>query len=922
MRPLPFVGRDAVLGEISAALAAPRGGLILLTGPAGAGKTRIAAEVADQAEGYRVVWSWCHPAGSVLEPWAQILRDLDASLSTAAQATDPDGARRQLTGNIASVLRANAPLLIVLDDVHDADASSLRLLTELVATARTSKIVFLATARDDDLAWQDRVAARAALHGQATSLPVGPLSRTDIGALVESATGRRPLEDEVSSIFARTGGEAFYVTELIRYDQDLPSSVRTAVAARLSALSPKTAQALTTAAVLGVRFGLDVLAEVLTVDIHELRAMLADAASAGLLARVEPGSASFPHQLLRDAAYQSLPPDERASVHLRTAEVLARQQERNAQVAHHLLSAGPEHTQEAAEYAWQAGDDAARLLAYDDAVTWYTRAAETIRAPELLVALGTARLGTGDREGARADFLRAATVADDRPDLLARAALGLGSFEVDLLDRAQVDLLERARAQLVEGELKAMVTARLSIATSLIEPEERRIALAEEALRIARDCDSPSAIGQALAAMCDARPGPDFCADRLAWSGEIIAVARAIRDPGLELLGRRLRVVALLETGGQADAEMLAFETTAKPLDQPQYEWFVPLWRGMRALAEKRYDDCRTFLAQTEELGRQAGSPNAAMLAGTQRWYLLTELGDLDAVDVMVEEFGLEQIGGVWPRVTMALIAARAGRLEEARARLSTVAGLLATAPRDSEWLPMLAQLAEFVALTGPHPVAAQVREWLEPYADLQVVEGIGAVVRGPVRDFLALLGAPAASGNVFRRDGDIWLVAFGGEPVRLTASKGLQDIARLLAQPGREIAAADLAGSVVSSASTGEVLDATARAAYKQRLVDLTAAAEEADFAGDAERSARIAAERDALITSLTSAYGLGGRVRRTGSSAERARSAVTARIRSTIDRIGKVHPALGRHLASSVRTGTFCVYDPETPQTWDLTL
>jgi len=166
--------------------------------------------------------------------------------------------------------------------------------------------------------------------------------------------------------------------------------------------------------------------------------------------------------------------------------------------------------------------------------------------------------------------------------------------------------------------------------------------------------------------------------------------------------------------------------------------------------------------------------------------------------------------------------------------------------------------------------------------------------------------------------------------------SKGLRDLDALLAGPGTAVAALDLAAAVASTApagsapagpdrlhppsDTGEVIDAQARAAYRQRLRELEEAAAEADAAADIERSAHIAAERDALIEVLTGAYGLGGRVRRSGSAAERARTAVTARIRDAIRRIGDAHPELGRHLARSVRTGTFCVYEPDQPARWSL--
>jgi hypothetical protein len=91
--------------------------------------------------------------------------------------------------------------------------------------------------------------------------------------------------------------------------------------------------------------------------------------------------------------------------------------------------------------------------------------------------------------------------------------------------------------------------------------------------------------------------------------------------------------------------------------------------------------------------------------------------------------------------------------------------------------------------------------------------------------------------------------------------------------------------------------------------------------LAGRGYRAQRAHRRRaDALIEVLTGAYGLGGRVRRSGSAAERARTAVTARIRDAIRRIGGAHPELGRHLARSVRTGTFCVYEPDQPARWSL--
>jgi predicted ATPase len=184
--------------------------------------------------------------------------------------------------------------------------------------------------------------------------------------------------------------------------------------------------------------------------------------------------------------------------------------------------------------------------------------------------------------------------------------------------------------------------------------------------------------------------------------------------------------------------------------------------------------------------------------------------------------------------------------------------------------------------------------------------------------------GAPPSSANAFRRAGELWELTFGGETVHMPDLKGLHDIVRLLAAPGEEIHALDL-GAVADGAApqghAGEILDDEARAAYKRRIEELREERELAEAANDPVRAERAQEELEAIGDALKSAYGLGGRARKAGDHAERARSAVTWRIRSAISRVEAVHPALGRHLKNSVRTGTFCAYEPEQPVDWRLT-
>ncbi|HYW90012.1 MAG TPA: hypothetical protein VFB50_19725 [Chloroflexota bacterium] len=542
------------------------------------------------------------------------------------------------------------------------------------------------------------------------------------------------------------------------------------------------------------------------------------------------------------------------------------------------------------------------------------------------------------------------------------------------MDRQQVDLLEEASARLPDGDLvlRALVLARLSVAATMIDSDERRLSLAHEALQLARQARDDGAQAYALSALCDALSGPEYTAQRLAHANEIVQRATHLRNPALELLGRRLRLVALLELGDRAaaEAETTAYRLRAEAFGHPLYTWYVPLWRATWALAEGRFDECRTLNQQAETQGTTAGSHNALLLTVTQRWCLLAQREDRAELRQLLATVDFEQGDLLWARITGALILAQIGERDAARQRLNALAPRLTALPRDSEWLASITQVAEMIALVGPHPVAQWIYDVTQPFADLFVVEGIGAAIRGPVHRFLAIaaaalgdreraqihvaraieaaqsLGAPAlveriqqesvsflpvanppadsevdAGENVFRRVGDVWTVRFRGQAIQLRDSKGLQDLATLLVRPGVHVAALDLAGGEASHADNGdagEVLDSAAREAYRRRLIELEEAASEADALGDIGRSASIATERESLIEQLTAAYGLGGRARRVGSSAERARTAVTARMRDAIRRIASAHPKLGQHLLRSVRTGTFCVYEPETPVRW----
>lgn len=427
-RAAPFVARAGVVTYAGAALDAARrsrGILLVVTGEPGVGKSRLAEEVAARAEDFRVVWTWCTPAGA-LGPWSRVVRALAGTDAGAAQTVrqspylselvaagqrpdaPPDDlktSRWRLSVDLADLFAACAasqPLLVVIDDVHDADPSSLQLLVELAPALRAMAAVVLVTARDEECDWRGRGEMWATLNRLGESLRLRPFGETDIAALLSQTLGTPPSAEAARTIAERTRGNPLLVCELVGslpdsgslsdLDRVMPVSVRTMVGARLANLTDLSRRVLSTAAVLGTRFRLDVVAEVTEISLAEFGAAMSEVRAAGLVDDAEPGEGQFRHDLIRDAIYDALPINERMRVHGRAGAVLAVFAQRGrdveaAEVAHHLLRTGPGSAHEAAEFASQAGSQAG-----------------------------------GNRAGARCDLLEAAERARRaaRPDLLAR----------------------------------------------------------------------------------------------------------------------------------------------------------------------------------------------------------------------------------------------------------------------------------------------------------------------------------------------------------------------------------------------------------------------------------------------------------------------------------------------------------------------
>jgi len=1027
-KPSPFVGRAGELAELAGHLSTLRagiGGVVLVVGEAGIGKTRL-VEQAVAAHRGRLAWGTCVAGDGVPSfwPWRRVLRACATAEVVAAansswadarvltegtpDAPVPGGASRyRLFAAVTAVLAAagrDGGLVVVLDDLHWADEGSVRLLQFAAAESRRLPVLFVCTYRDTELDEAHPLAA--ALHDLARcgpQLALEGLSAAELAVLCRSFGGERaPAEEQRlgATLHRQTGGNPFLAGEVLRL---LPAGtevtaaelsglvrarggVRAVVDRRLARLPQATYDVLAWAAIDGTVLDVDVLASATDRRRTDVLAALDTAVAARVVMLGEGGRLSFAHDLMRETLVASIALSERARRHwalgVARASTAGDDSELVTRTAAHLVAgAAAGDVEEAGRWAVRAAEAARAVLAYEGAAAWYERALQTRRMvaaadrtdTALLLALGAARLDAGQLPAARDAFLAAARLAREQGDAeqLAAAALGLGAglggFEVALFDQAQVQLLEEALAALGDEEtpMRALVLSRLSVALAFVESSPPRVELAEQAIAIARATGHPEALASALAAWCDACSGPDHVHARLEAAREITSTSTAVgaRNRPLELLGRRLRIVALLELGRLRDAraEIDRYAWVADGLRQPLYRWYVPLWRGALAMAAGDLGTAQRCTAEAERLGALAGSQNAAVLTIIQRWVRLRHERRFGEAAALMAELAAESPDIGAPEAleeTLLVVKTTQGGMEAATAIADRMVRRDWSAPRaDSEWLANTVLTAEAASVIGHRELARAVHEGLRPYAELFAVEGIGAAITGSVAHYLALtaelLGTgeaesfrqhaerahheagmttappaitePARAGRKprsaptsasLRRAGPGWIVSYAGETAHLADSKGLRDLVVLLGAPGRPVHVTELTGA--PRGTTDVDLDRKAIAAYRERLAELDAELSEAESDNDVARAARVQIERNTFIDELSRGLGLGGRARRSGDPVERARKAVGARIRDCIKHLGAAHPQLGRHLANAVRTGTWCSYEPEQPVDW----
>lgn len=648
-------GRDRELAVLRAWLdgaAAGRGRLVLLTGEAGIGKTRLAQELARAAPGVTAVWGRCTDTEGAppFWPWRQVLRALGEPLAAPVGDPDPRARFHAVDAVVAAVLRQAAarPLLVVVDDAHWADASSLLALRHLADHAPGAALLLLATTRGPagDPALPDLQRAP-----DAELVALSGLTRDDVGRQLR-ALGATAVD--AAGVHDATGGNPFFVREVARAVVEgtwtagaAPPTVRDAVRVRVDRLPPDVRRLLQAGAVLGRRFAPSVVADVLGVAPADGLGTADAAVASGLLVRGGAGELRFAHALTRDAVLASVPTGDLVALHRAAADALEAHwadelDEHLAELAWHRLALAPYgEGGPAREWALRAAEASVRRLAPEEAVRLY-RAALAVPAPwadddgpcRTRLDLGRACALAGDPGGALEAAVAAADLARaaGRPDLLAEAAL-VPEPVPDPAVAAELHRLgdEALRAVGDEGDpaLRARLLARRSQLAFYAGDHELTRTAAAAAVDLARGSGDHRALVAALRAAHDARPGPAHRAGRLALADEMLDAAARGHDPRAAVWGRLWRVDALVEGGeiGAAADELGALAADVARMGGPLGAWHLDRVTACVAQARGRFAEAREAAARGyERMRRIEPSSATGMLLGTQ-WVLACHTG-------------------------------------------------------------------------------------------------------------------------------------------------------------------------------------------------------------------------------------------------------------------------------------------------------
>ncbi len=703
---------------------------------------------------------------------AQLLPELRERFDGLPEASSLEGAgaRFRLFEAVASFLvdagRAR-PLVIGLDDLHAADEPSLLLLRFVARGLADSRLLVVGAYRDVDPTLRAPLTtalAELVREPHTAQIALTGLSATDVAEYVELSTGIEPAPGLAEAIHAETEGNALFVSEAVQLlvaegsvdraeaHLSIPAGVRAVIGRRVARLSEPCRTLLVPASVIGREFALDALTELSELGGDELMDVLNEAMAERVLDDVPgaPGRVRFGHVLIRDTLYDELTAARRMQLHKEVGEALesvysSDPEPHLAELAQHFVAAAPLGLKDKAiEYSRRAGDRAALQLAAEEAARHYEVAlsladADLVRC-ELLLALGDAQARAGDSRASKLALREAADLAE-RIGLvqhLARAALHYGGRFVWVrgsTDPALVPLLERALAAIDDQDspIRVRLLARLAASVRDEPLRDRRVALAEEALAMARRSGDPLTLATALEGHWIAVEAPDLYlrGDGLAVTDELISLGEQLGDKERVFAGHDHRLHAFWALADRAgvDVELDVVPALADELRQPAQHWAVGTGQTMLALMEGRFDEAEQLISETLTLGERAESWNSVVSQRLALFVLRRDQGRLAELEDVISRSIHEYPSLARFRSALAHLYAELGRERDARATFDDLMSRdLAREYVDAEWLFMLALLADPCAWLGDREAAGRLYSMLLPYERLYAMAPVEAL--------------------------------------------------------------------------------------------------------------------------------------------------------------------------------------------------
>ncbi len=802
------LGREQELDAVSSALSAlleGKGQVIFVTGESGIGKTTLARAVADAADGRGLpvfwgfawesdgapaYWPWTQLLGDIvrrLEPDAEIVEKVEQILPQPAGSEDlnlnPEQARFMLLeavrGLLANVSR-QSPIVLIFEDLHAADSDTLHMLHYVARHVRGMPVLLCGTLRDADA----RVSSGTEpLWRSVRDAKVLSLSRLTLEQIQEYLRRRgiaSPDDEFVNTLVNTTSGNPLFVAELTdlltrepHADIEairMPDSIQQVIHQQLRLLPEETADALTRASVLGRRFGVDILADLIDTGQPALAEILQPAVETEFVRRTSDQRLEFTHVLFRDVLYQSIEPATRETLHRRRAGQLRRRidaddSDRWAELAIHLGAAGEDQRNDTVAAWREAGRRAQERLAFDEAIKSYERALDSFAqgprfVPQdrcrLVLDLADAMLAQGNVEAGRQRCREAFDIARtlEEPQLMTAAALTYGGvFVVAKVDAELVAMLTECLQQLPEEDTasRARVAARLAAAKQPAPDPTTPMQMAREAIALARKSDDERVVydvlKSAVSALMDFAPVDEV----MALNGEVSQLARKYKNVPDQFRSYLRLMMEASELGDRREMDYFidGCERIATRINLPHYQWRVASARAMQATIEGNFAGACKLLADAEKLARTAGDASAGLTLPIQRFAILYEWDSPMATPIEVIDEQLSAVFKMLPdaetyaRPMFASFAYRTGETDSGQSILDgdIVERLFAGNDRFC-----VARLAEVAIDKGDLDLARRAYDALLPYRDHCSTMGLmGTHWSGPVAYSLGQIAAALA---------------------------------------------------------------------------------------------------------------------------------------------------------------------------------